>query len=120
MVSAKTTASWDERMGAMNREEVLQLDAAQLSRKALTLYELMKGNVSIYACAGWNPVADIVVAWELWQTALASDYFWDFCNAIKWLAGNKVDFTVIMGHISPLLITRAFVLMGEEIIENGD
>lgn len=57
---------------------------------------------------------DIEEAWRLWQIALSSDWFWDFCEWLKKLGSSTEseswNFTVVMGHLSPGLITRAFVL----------
>jgi hypothetical protein len=141
VVSAEADVAGDGGVSEMNREEVLKLSRDELRIKAAELTGewytcsmedgvpsglryLMPGEKD----AGYEELPDysndIVVAWELWQIALASDYFWDFCNAIKSLAGNEVDFTVIVGHISPLLITQAFVLIKEKIgsedVSNGD
>ena len=60
-----------------------------------------------------NYLDNITATWELWQHALSSDRFWDFCQNLKMLASSN-DFTVVMGYLSPGLITRAFILAMEE------
>jgi len=60
-----------------------------------------------------KPVPDypnnIEVSWELFQKARSGPNFWDFCFWLERLAGSTV-WTVVMGHLSPRMITEAFVL----------
>ena len=64
--------------------------------------------------------SDIKAAWKLFEQARNGDRFWDFCTALKDLAigDDSVpawkNYMVILGHLSPGIITRAFILAMEE------
>lgn len=49
------------------------------------------------------------IAWMLLQWIKGREGFWDFCRWLEKIAGST-DLTVVMGHLTPRMITEAFIL----------
>jgi len=116
----------------MTRDEVMAMSGEELRIKVARLYFPMVPGLHVTSddktsgysdgkrfrnwrgeSKEWNPVIDIAAAWMLWQATLAGNHFVEFCDALKFESGDKADFTVIMGNLSPLAITRAFIIAKE-------
>ena len=120
----------------MTHEEVMAMSVKELRIKAAELDGWDHVRVAPELCghvvghhprfdvkrAGWDLVPDypynIAAAWELFEAARSGPDFWGFVQALEALCDDPemamrdapIPTIQLLGHLSPGLITRAFVL----------
>ena len=99
----------------MTQEEIRKLSCSDLDHAAeLGLRKLGRNPAKIFSASLYS--SNMGDAWMLWQAALASGLFFDFCEWLKRL-GETEDWVVALGFLSPRQITEAFVLAVQDDLE---